>query len=155
MKKQLLTLALAVGLSMSAYSQSTAENLYERYSKGEGIVALTLPKFLLEDIELDMDLDKQMRELEGEIENIRLLVFSEESEPQKRLMRLHNDLLQEDLEEIKPDGKHRADDLSFLKLYGERDGSYYRTIYLLLASDDGQTAVFAAVSGKIKISQNL
>ena len=42
-------------------------------------------------------------------------------------------------------------DYRMLKFYGVNKGSYYSDICMLMLSDDGETGIYIAVYGKIKI----
>lgn len=155
MTKHLLSLALVLVTALGAAGQTGPEDIYQRYSEDDGVMAISIPRFLLENIDLDVDLEDQVRELDGEIEKIRLLIFSEDSEPEKHIRRIDSDLRKQKLEEIDPTHKPDPDDLSYLRIYGQRQGDHYKNIYLLLISDDGEIALFAALSGRIKISEDL
>lgn len=156
MKKQLIIfLGLLPGLFGLARAQSPqgVDDLYQRYSSGEGVFAMSLNHDMLDAIDIDFDWQDQMKNVTGDIHRVKFIAFGEESNPMKALQRMGRELGQTGLHQIEPPQDADLDDLKFFKLYGERHGSYYKNVYLLVVADDGRHGLFLAINGKLKITR--
>ncbi len=154
--KNLIAFCLALAFTLSASAQSSAQldKLYNSYSSGEGIMSFTLNKEMLDAVDLDFDWKEQLRHLDGDIYQLRMITFSEKSNPGKQIASLQNELHNAGLRPIEIP-EHAADGQleGEIQLFAHQKGQYYDQVYLLLLSDDRKMALFVAINGKLTLSK--
>ncbi len=158
MKNQLLILlALALGCisHAGAQNQEKVDNLYRKYSSGDGVFAMSLNHDMLDAIDLDFDWQDQMKNVSGDIHHLKFIAFSEESSPLVKIKTLSSEISRTGIKTIPLPADADVDDLQDIKIYGERTGGYYENVYMLLVTDDGRNGIFLAINGKMKITQAL
>lgn len=155
MKKQVLILmGIVLGSFSLAQAQSAeVDEIYSRYSSGEGVFAMSINHKILDAIDLDFDWEDQMKNVTGDIHKAKFIAFGEESHPLKKLQRLSTEIAGTGLELIEVPAEADLEKLEFFQIYGQKKGSYYENIYLLVVTEDAKHGAFVAINGKLKITQ--
>ncbi len=137
MKKLILSSAVALGIvsTMVGQSQVTA-NIYQEYSDKKDVLSMSLNYPLMDILDIDQ---------------VKFIAFGDESNPGKSLGMIDRKLASSDLVELRVPEDMDEEEYRLLKFYGVKNGSYYSDICMLMLDDDGETGVFIAVNGKIKI----
>jgi len=155
MKKTiLLTAALSIGLALGLSGQSLPEvdELYNDYSSGDGVMAMSLSHEMLDAVDLDFDWDEQMKHLSGDIYQIKFITFSESQDATKKIRSLDGKLGKLTLKEIKVPMDKSDTDLRFARIYGKKDNGYYENVVLLALTEDN-IGFFVAINGKLKVEK--
>lgn len=150
----LLTAALSMGIIATSLGQTIPEvdKLYSNYSSGEGVLALTLNKEMLDAVDMDFDWNEQMKHMTGDIYQIKFITFTEGSQSTKKVKELSSALSKLSLKEINlPEDKSETD-LRYAKIYGDKHGQYYHNVIMLILTEDN-TGLFVAVNGKLKVEK--
>lgn len=155
MKKQITVLALWLigATAVPAQQSAAADELYRKYSTGEGVWAISLNHYMPDVLDMDFDFNDQMKNLSGDIHGLKFISFSKKAFPEKKLQRMARELKAAGLSAIPLPQDVKKEDLRFLQFYGEREAAHYKNIYMLLLSDDAETGLFIAVNGKLKIKK--
>jgi hypothetical protein len=152
MKKLILTSALLLGSLYIGLAQSVvATEIYDQYSDIDNALALSLNYDMVDILDLDLEINDQMKHISGDVYQIKFIAFGDESKPGMILSEITRKLAFSDLEELEIPKDVDDEEYSLLKFYGERKGSYFSDICMVILSDDGETGAFIAVNGKIKI----
>ncbi len=152
MKKLILSSAVALGIvsTMVGQSQVTA-NIYQEYSDKKDVLSMSLNYPLMDILDIDLDINDQLRHIRGDVYQVKFIAFGDESNPGKSLGMIDRKLASSDLVELRVPEDMDEEEYRLLKFYGVKNGSYYSDICMLMLDDDGETGVFIAVNGKIKI----
>lgn len=150
------TLILSSIMTMSFMASSLAQagvssRIYQQYADDEDVLSMSLNYDLIDILDLDIDVDDQLRHLSGDVYQVKFLAFGDEAAASKTLKAIDRELAGSSLELLEIPAKAEDEDFRLLKFYGYKKGGYYSDVCMLLLSDDGETGVFIAVYGKIKI----
>lgn len=150
----LLTAALSLGIFATSFGQTLTEvdKLYNSYSSGEGVLALTLNKEMLDAVDMNFDWNEQMKHMTGDIYQIKFITFTEGSQSSKKVKELSSALSKLSLKEINLPEDKAETDLRYAKIYGDKHGQYYHNVIMLLLTEDN-TGLFVAVNGKLKVEK--
>lgn len=150
----LLTAALSLGIFATSFGQTLPEvdKLYNSYSSGEGVLALTLNKEMLDAVDMNFDWNEQMKHMTGDIYQIKFITFTEGSQSSKKVKELSSALSKLSLKEINLPEDKAETDLRYAKIYGDKHGQYYHNVIMLLLTEDN-TGLFVAVNGKLKVEK--
>ncbi len=152
MRKLILTSVLLLGsISLVLAQSKVAANIYSDYADGEDVLSMSLNYDLVDILDLDLDIDDQMRHISGDVYQVKFIAFGDEASPKKSISAIDQELARSSLKEIDLPKDFDERDVDFIKFYGEKKGDYYSDICMLVLSDEGDTGVFIAVFGKIKI----
>lgn len=150
----LLTAALSLGIFATTFGQTIPEvdKIYSKYSSGDGVLALTLNKEMLDAVDMDFDWNDQMKHMTGDIYHVKFITFSEGAQSTIKVKELSNALSGLSLKEIPfPEDKTETD-LRYAKIYGDKHGEYYHNVIMLILTEDN-TGLFVAVNGKLKVEK--
>lgn len=129
-----------------------ASDIYHDYEDAEDVLAMSLNYDLIDILDLDLDLNDQMRHISGDVYQVKFIVFGDESKSKSSLAAIDRKLSASAMEEIPiPENVEDDKDYQMLKFYGVKKGSSYSDICMLVLSDDGKSGVFVAVNGNIKV----
>lgn len=152
MKKLILSSVIVLGsLSISMAQSEVATDIYNQYSDTEDALAFNLNYDMVDILDIDMELNDQMKHISGDVYQIKFIAFGDDSRPGKIISDIARKLAFSDLEELPLPKDAEDEEYSLLKFYGERKGNYFSDICMVILSDDGETGAFIAVNGKIKI----
>lgn len=138
--------------SAQAQSSSQMDELYSRYSTGDGVFAMSLNKEMLDAVDMDFDLDDHLKNVSGDIYRVKFISFTDKKISAVRLKRLDTDIAATGLEEMQLPTEEGLEDLKFFKVYGESKGEYLENVYLLVLTED-ETGLFLSLNGKLKITE--
>ena len=152
MKKLILSsVIILASLSIGIAQSKVASEIYNQYSDTEDALAMSLNYDMVDILDIDMELNDQMKHISGDVYQIKFIAFGDETKPGKIISEITRKLAFSDLEELPLPDDAEDEDYSLLKFYGKRNGGYYSDICMVILSDDGESGAFIAVNGKIKI----
>lgn len=152
MKKLILSSVIALGSISTMIGQSeVAAEIYQEYSDMDDVLSMSLNYDLIDVLDIDLDINDQLRHISGDVYQVKFIAFGDESSPGKSLAAIDRKLASSDLLELPVPEEAEDEEYRLLKFYGVKKGSYYSDICMLMLSDDGETGVFITVNGKIKI----
>ncbi len=145
----LLCLFLGTG---NAQDRSGFSNVFDTYSQRENTVSFNLNKTMLDAVDIDLEWEEKMRHVSGDIHRLRFLAFDKNDESSKIVKSLDQKIrdLGYPVIPFKPDLD--TDDIKQFKLYGVKEGAYYKQVHLLLQDDEGR-AFLISVDGKLKVAK--
>ena len=154
MRKLIFTiLGMAGFISLATAQDLSPDDLYDDYSERNGVFAMSLNHDLLDAVDVDFELDEKMKNISGDIYRVKFIAFGEEANASKAIKSMSSELRKTDVREIPLPKDMEDEDLEYIRLFGEKDGDYYKNLYLLILSDDGETGLYLAVNGKLKIKK--
>lgn len=152
MKKLILSSIIVLGsFSMLMAQSKVASGIYQEYADKEDVLAMSLNYDLIDILDMDLDMNDHMKHVSGDIYQVKFILFGDETEHRGNLKNILKELSSSALEEIEIPEDADDSEYGMVRFFGEKKGSYYSDICMILISDDGETGLFIAVNGKIKI----
>lgn len=155
MKKLVLTCVVSLStlwtIALKAQSFESADDIYSHYSSMKGVMAMTFNKTMLDAVDMDFDWDNQMKHISGDIYELQFVSMDREHNSPTHIRDINTALSKLALREINIPKEKGETDLRYLKIYGDKQGDYYRNIYMLILTD-GNTGIFVSVNGKLRVN---
>ncbi len=149
MKKRALLLTFSLlGSIVMAQDKSKLYDLIDNYSQREGAFALSLNRNMLDAVDLDFDLEEHMKNVSGDIHEIKLLVFSRTDEAHKLVKKLDAGIAKAGFE--RQDFELEESDLRFFRIYGNNKGKTFENVQILAHTEDNNV-IMLAINGKLKV----
>ena len=149
MKKIIVSiLSIITCFSIQAQDESKFNEVFGKYSTRDDAFSLSLNKKMLDALDMDFDFEDQIKNINGDILQIKFIVFGEEEEGSKLIQSFSKEVYALGFKRIPFDFKDT--DLQIFKMYGNKEGEYFKNIHLFVL-DKNNRAYFISVNGKLKI----
>lgn len=147
---KLFTIILTLGmvLPVSSQSQKSFKEIFSKYANRKDAFSLTLNKEMLNSVDLDIDFEDHMRNVSGDIHQIKFIMFGEHDEGRKIVKSFSKDLRQAGFPRIPMEVEDS--DLKLIKIYGKKKKGFYRVVHILVLDEDHR-AFFISIRGKLKV----
>jgi hypothetical protein len=140
------TIFTSILLLISAASFAADEGIHEKFKGDTGVFALSLSKTMLDAIDLDLKWNDELKYVNGDLNRIEFLAFSEEI--QKRQSELLKDLNGKHYEEF-----DLEDEDEDLRVFVVRKGKNITQVHFLKTSEQKDEGVcLLSVYGDIQVS---
>lgn len=153
MKNSILTLAtgLLLSFSLSAQSDAQIEQLYQHYAKADETISFSFSHSILNAIDMDIDMESYTRNVEGDFETIRLVIFEKPTQGASALRKVESRLNAWNYQRVKLN-EHKTE--KDLRLFALKENGVYRHIVALVNDKDDEEAVMLIFTGKLTVNPN-
>lgn len=150
MKNSILTLAtgLVLSISLSAQSDAQIEQLYQHYAKADETISFSFSHSILNAIDMDVDLERYTRNVEGDFETIRLIIFEKPAKGASALRKVAHKLKSWQYQRIRLE--HKNSDAE-LQLFALKENGFYRHVVALINHRDDEEAILLLFTGKLTV----
>ena len=144
----LLVMVLGTVLPASAQGRKSFQEIFSKYANRKDAFSLTLNKQLLNSVDVDFDFEDHIKNVSGDIDQIRFIMFGEYDDGEQIVRSFSKDLRKLGFPRIPVEVDDT--DLKLLKIYGKKKNGYYRKVHMLVLDDDYR-AFFISIKGKLKV----
>lgn len=150
MKKLFMLSALAATTFLArAQNNKAAEAIYDELEEQSGIFIMSFSKSMLDDIDADIEWNDQVKNLEGEISKIKLMLLGEDAKPSATLSKVKARLSKMGYKSTKLSDAESDDKVW---VYTNRKGNHFTEAHFVIFGDDGG-GFFVSVYGDFTLTK--
>lgn len=148
MKTTILPLlaAILLGPQLSAQSDEQVDEIYRHYARAQETMSFSFNKQMLNAIDLDLEWENYTKEVEGDFETIRMIIFTEQAAGKRSLALIQRKLKDWGYQQIELPEDEKQENLTLLAL---KENGRYRHVFALIKDRDESEAMLLAFTGNL------
>ena len=155
MKSIVLFLLLGMSLNLAAGGGSKSDAIYQQFDGQEGVTALRFSKSMIDAVDLDLEWKEQMKFVQGDLSQIRLLVLSDDRKTDGSIKKIIRSFKKAGYEEVVMENEDKDGDVDEddVLMMVKRKGNKVSEVHFISFGTDNIQGVFS-IYGDLKVSDD-